>query len=166
MSKLLLLVAVGCLALAPAINAQDAAVTPKKKPTAQSAMKAAQDAAVAPKQKPTAQSAMKAAQQALAKTPAKAARPAVRADRLDLETTVVTGNRELPKVLYIVPWKKADLGEMPAQPFNTLLDEVLEPVDREVFKREVKYFQAVAGGVGSGAAAHQSGSAPPASAAQ
>ena len=29
-----------------------------------------------------------------------------RADRLNLETTVVTGNRELPKVLYIVPWKK------------------------------------------------------------
>jgi len=67
----------------------------------------------------------------------------VRADRLDLDTTVVTGNRELPKVLYIVPWKKAELGELPAQPFNTLLDEVLSPVDRDVFKREVKYFQTV-----------------------
>ena len=41
-------------------------------------------------------------------------------DRLDLDTTIVTGNRELPKVLYIVPWKKADLGDLPAQPFNTL----------------------------------------------
>ena len=30
-----------------------------------------------------------------------------RSDRLELDTTVVTGNRELPKVLYIVPWKKA-----------------------------------------------------------
>ncbi len=68
---------------------------------------------------------------------------ATRADRLDLETTIVTGNRELPKVLYIVPWKKAELGDLPAQPFNTLLDEVLRPVDRDVFKREVKYFQAV-----------------------
>jgi hypothetical protein len=149
MSKWLFFIAVGCLTLAPAINAQEAALAPKKKPTAESAMKAAQAAAKAP-----------------TKAPTKAARPAVRADRLDLETTVVTGNRELPKVLYIVPWKKADLGEMPAQPFNTLLDEVLEPVDREVFKREVKYFQAVAGGVGSGAAAHQSGTQPPAAAAQ
>jgi hypothetical protein len=76
-----------------------------------------------------------------------AARNSARADRLDLDTTVVSGNRELPKVLYIVPWKKAELGELPAQPFNTLLDEVLEPVDRDVFKREVKYFQAVSGGI-------------------
>lgn len=66
--------------------------------------------------------------------------PAARTDRLDLDTTVVTGNRELPKVLYIVPWKKAELGELPAQPFNTLLDEVLAPVDREEFRREVKYY--------------------------
>jgi len=67
-------------------------------------------------------------------------------DRLQLDTTVVTGNRELPKVLYIVPWKKADLGELPAQPFNTLLDEVLTPVDRDVFRREVTYFEAVSEG--------------------
>lgn len=67
------------------------------------------------------------------------------ADRLDLDTTVVTGNRELPKVLYIVPWKKAELGELPAQPFNTLLDEALTPVDRDVFRREVTYYGAVAG---------------------
>jgi hypothetical protein len=68
------------------------------------------------------------------------------ADRLELDTTVVTGNRELPKVLYIVPWKKADLGDLPAQPFNTLLDEVLTPVDRDVFRREVTYFETVTEG--------------------
>ena len=65
-------------------------------------------------------------------------------DRLELDTTVVTGNRELPKVLYIVPWKKADMGDLPGQPFNTLLDEVLTPVDRDVFRREVTYYDAVA----------------------
>ena len=78
-----------------------------------------------------------------AKAPAKSA---TLADHLDLETTVVSGNRELPKVLYIVPWKKAELGELPGQPFNTLLDEVLRPVDREVFKREVKYYHTVTNG--------------------
>ena len=67
----------------------------------------------------------------------------VRNDRLNLDTTVVTGNRELPKVLYIVPWKKSDLGELPSQPFNTLLDEALTPVDRDVFRREVTYYGAV-----------------------
>jgi hypothetical protein len=70
----------------------------------------------------------------------------VRNDRLDLDTTVVTGNRELPKVLYIVPWKKSDLGDLPAQPFNTLLDEALTPVDRDVFRREVTYYGAMHGG--------------------
>ena len=75
-------------------------------------------------------------------------RPGRRAqnDRLDLDTTIVTGNRELPKVLYIVPWKKADLGDLPAQPFNTLLDEVLTPVDRDVFRREVTYYGVVSAG--------------------
>jgi hypothetical protein len=83
-------------------------------------------------------------------------------DRLDLDTTIVTGNRELPKVLYIVPWKKADLGELPAQPFNTLLDEVLTPVDRDVFRREVTYFGAVSAGGNASPAAPASPGADPA----
>jgi hypothetical protein len=83
-------------------------------------------------------------------------------DRLDLDTTIVTGNRELPKVLYIVPWKKADLGELPAQPFNTLLDEVLTPVDRDVFRREVTYYGAVSSGGNTLPAAPASPAADPA----
>ena len=83
-------------------------------------------------------------------------------DRLDLDTTIVTGNRELPKVLYIVPWKKADLGELPAQPFNTLLDEVLTPVDRDVFRREVTYYGAVSSGGNALPAASASPAADPA----
>jgi hypothetical protein len=78
--------------------------------------------------------------------PATAPGRRAQSDRLDLDTTIVTGNRELPKVLYIVPWKKADLGDLPAQPFNTLLDEVLTPVDRDVFRREVTYYGVVSSG--------------------
>lgn len=87
---------------------------------------------------------------------ARASRTGARADRLDLDTTVVTGNRELPKVLYIVPWKKADIGDLPGQPFNTLLDEALAPVDRDVFRREVTYYGAISGepaGIGTSPAA-------------
>jgi hypothetical protein len=65
-------------------------------------------------------------------------------DRLDLETTEITGNRELPKVLYIVPWKRSDLGDLLGRPVNSLLDEVLEPVDRDVFRRENRYYRALA----------------------
>jgi hypothetical protein len=62
------------------------------------------------------------------------------ADRLELEATDVTGNSELPKVLYIVPWKRSDLGDMVGRPVNSLLDEVLQPLDRDVFKRENRYY--------------------------
>jgi hypothetical protein len=64
-------------------------------------------------------------------------------DRLDLDATQITGNRELPKVLYIVPWRSAELGDLVGRPVNSLLDEVLEPVDREVFRRQNRYFEAL-----------------------
>ena len=61
-------------------------------------------------------------------------------DRMDLGRTEITGNQELPKVLYIVPWKKADPGDLMGRPVNTLLDEVLAPLDREEFVRQVDYY--------------------------
>ena len=77
-----------------------------------------------------------------------AAKPAATAkgnakDRLDLDSTQITGNRELPKVLYIVPWRSAELGDLVGRPVNSLLDEVLEPVDRDVFRRQNRYFEAL-----------------------
>jgi hypothetical protein len=65
------------------------------------------------------------------------------ADRLQLETTDITGNRELPKVLYIVPWKRSDLSDLAGKPPNSLLDEVLQPLDRDVFQRENRYYDAL-----------------------
>ena len=61
-------------------------------------------------------------------------------DTIELSRTEVTGNQELPKVLYIVPWKKSDPGELLGKPVNTLLDEVLAPLDREEFIRQVDYY--------------------------
>ena len=83
-------------------------------------------------------------------------------DRLQLDTTQITGNQELPKVLYIVPWKRSDLGDLLGKPANSLLDEVLEPIDRDVFKRENRYYDALkpdaAGGADQGAGAASQGS--------
>ena len=66
-------------------------------------------------------------------------------DSLDLGATSITGNAELPKVLYIVPWKKSDLGDLVGRPVNTLLDEVLSPVDPEVFERHLTYYETLNG---------------------
>jgi hypothetical protein len=60
-------------------------------------------------------------------------------DRADIDRTQIIGNRELPKVLYIVPWKKPLLGELSGRPLNSVLDEALAPVDRDVFRRQVSY---------------------------
>jgi len=64
-------------------------------------------------------------------------------DRLELDPTDITGNRELPKVLYIVPWKRSDLGDLVGKPVNSLLDDVLQPLDRDVFQRENRYYDAL-----------------------
>jgi hypothetical protein len=61
-------------------------------------------------------------------------------DSIELGRTEITGNQELPKVLYIVPWKKSDPGDLMGKPVNTLLDEVLAPIDREEFIRQVDYY--------------------------
>lgn len=61
-------------------------------------------------------------------------------DELDLDRTEITGNQELPKVLYIVPWKQSDPGDLMGRPANTLLDEILAPVDRSEFTRRVDYY--------------------------
>lgn len=61
-------------------------------------------------------------------------------DRVDLGTATVTGDREQPKVMYVVPWKSADIGELSGKPMNSLIDEALAPVDRAEFKREVVYY--------------------------
>ena len=66
-------------------------------------------------------------------------------DSITLSATEITGNQELPKVLVIVPWQKAEPGDIVGKPVNTLLDEVLAPIDREEFVRRVNYYGDVYG---------------------
>jgi len=70
---------------------------------------------------------------------AAAAAAACAQDRADIDRTQIIGNRELPKVLYIVPWKKPLPGTLSGRPVHSVLDEALAPVDREVFRRQVAY---------------------------
>jgi hypothetical protein len=131
------------------------AQTPPPAPAPQDAMEpgvntsspAAQPApAAAPASTPTARALPAAAANKPAAIPGAAKGNAPRGnakDRLDLESTQITGNRELPKVLYIVPWRSAEMGDLVGRPVNSLLDEVLEPVDRDVFRRQNRYFEAL-----------------------
>ncbi len=42
-------------------------------------------------------------------------------------------------MLYIVPWKKPLPGDLAGRPTGGILDEALAPVDRDVFRRQVRY---------------------------
>ena len=64
---------------------------------------------------------------------------------LSLDGATIVGNRELPKALHIVPWKSAEAGDLAGRPMNSLVDEILAPVDRDVFLRELEYYEAVHG---------------------
>jgi hypothetical protein len=65
-------------------------------------------------------------------------------DRLQLDATAITGNRELPKVMSIVPWKAAEPPGGPDRPMGSLIDEVLAPLDRDEFRREINYYRDLA----------------------
>ena len=62
---------------------------------------------------------------------------------MNLDGMSVFGNRELPKALFIVPWKEPEPGLTPERPVNSLIDEVLRPVDPDVFRRKLEYFDTV-----------------------
>jgi hypothetical protein len=81
--------------------------------------------------------------QSAARAPKAAGQKPGGVDRLELNTATVTGDREQPKVMYIVPWKSSDIGDLSGKPMNSLLDEALAPVDRDEFRREVVYFDVV-----------------------
>jgi hypothetical protein len=115
--------------LQPGVDTSAPSQAPASTPPA--AANPAPAASSAAANKPAAKPAQKSAQSGNAK------------DRLDLDSTQITGNRELPKVLYIVPWRSAELGDLVGRPVNSLLDEVLEPVDRDVFRRQNRYFEAL-----------------------
>jgi hypothetical protein len=51
----------------------------------------------------------------------------------------VVGNDDAPKALVIVPWKSSELGA--TLDVSQGLDDGRQPVDRDVFKRELDYYQ-------------------------
>ena len=51
----------------------------------------------------------------------------------------IVGDHETPKSLVIVPWKSSDMGK--TLDVSRTLDDERRPVDREVFMRQLSYFQ-------------------------
>ena len=51
----------------------------------------------------------------------------------------VLGNDDSPKSLALVPWKTSQLGDAPS--ISKLLDDSTQPVDKDVFLRELAYYE-------------------------
>ena len=51
----------------------------------------------------------------------------------------VLGNDDAPKSLALVPWKTSQLGDAPS--ISKLLDDSMQPVDKDVFMRELAYYE-------------------------
>ncbi len=58
----------------------------------------------------------------------------------------IVGNDDAPKSLVIVPWKSSELGS--TLDVSRALDDGRQPVDRDVFMRELDYYQIRAGSRG------------------
>ena len=51
----------------------------------------------------------------------------------------ILGNEDAPKSLVLVPWKSSQLADMPT--VSRLLDSGTQPVDKDVFMRELAYYE-------------------------
>lgn len=57
----------------------------------------------------------------------------------ELSGMSIVGNDEAPKSLYIVPWKSSEIGVEIG--LNMMLNKDAVPVDREVFKRQLDFYE-------------------------
>ena len=66
-------------------------------------------------------------------------------ERLQLDKTTILGNRELPKVTFVVPWADA-AADIPAWQLAPTVRPAAAPLDDELYRRQVEYLKQIDGG--------------------
>jgi len=61
-------------------------------------------------------------------------------DVKELSGISIIGNKEAPKSLYIVPWQNSEVG-VATSLSSGLLDDSMRPVDKDVFLRELDFYE-------------------------
>ena len=64
------------------------------------------------------------------------------AEQTEMEGITITGNKELPNILYVISWKSPELPPVEDIPLASLIDHALEPLDRRSVLREEQYYNA------------------------
>ncbi len=75
----------------------------------------------------------------LTASPALAAAKEKGSEPKELTGMSIVGNDEAPKSLYIVPWKSSEIGVETS--LNMMLNEGDVPVDRDVFIRQLDFYE-------------------------
>jgi len=76
----------------------------------------------------------------LSQTAAMAEKAKVDTEVKELSGISIIGNKEAPKSLYIVPWQNSEVG-VATSLSSGLLDDSMRPVDKEVFLRELDFYE-------------------------
>ena len=58
----------------------------------------------------------------------------------ELSGISIIGSKEAPKSLYIVPWQNSEVG-VATSLRSGLLDDSMRPLDKEVFLRELNFYE-------------------------
>jgi hypothetical protein len=66
-------------------------------------------------------------------------------ERLQLDETSIVGSKELPKVIYIVPWKSTNIMELGGMSDKGSFSQSMQALDRDVFRKELDYFSMLEG---------------------
>ena len=65
--------------------------------------------------------------------------------RLDLDATSIVGNRELPRIIYLMAWQEAPKGDILDQSLESNHDHNMVGLERDVFKRQISYHKMLFG---------------------
>lgn len=65
--------------------------------------------------------------------------------RLDLDATSIIGNRELPRIVYLIAWRDAPQGDILEQSLESNYDRKMIALDRDVFNRQISYHELLFG---------------------
>jgi hypothetical protein len=126
------------LAAAAGAAADESATTPSPRAAAASEPAASQsvEATKQKAQKRSASTKVPDDRADAAATPSQAAQPG---GDVKMSGMSILGNEDAPKSLVLVPWKSSQLADMPS--VSRLLDSATQPVDKDVFMRELAYYE-------------------------
>ncbi len=64
-------------------------------------------------------------------------------ESVQLEGTEIIGNKELPRVLYIVPWKSVERFDIETPAIDSIMDQQLKRIERTAFRRKIHFYNVV-----------------------